>query len=62
MRVFYNEVEVLKRVSMAGNPHVIVMVGYIAQENPPAIVMEFTPLGNLHDFLVKVKDDVSVVC
>ena len=52
----------LKRVSMAGNPHVIVMVGYIAQENPPAIVMEFTPLGNLHDFLVKVKDDVSVVC
>ena len=34
------------------------MVGYIARENPPAIVMEFAPLGSLHDFLVKVKEEV----
>ena len=62
MQTFYNEVEVLKKVSMAGNPHVTVMMGYIAQENPPAIVMEFAPLGTLHDFIIKVKDEVSTVC
>ena len=58
MRTFYNEVAILKRLSRRGNPHVITMVGYIARENPPAIVMEFAPLGSLHDFLVKIKEEV----
>ena len=58
MRTFYSEVAILKRLSRRGNPHIITMVGYIARENPPAIVMEFAPLGSLHDFLVKVKEEV----
>ena len=58
MRTFYNEVAILKKLSRKGNPHVITMVGYIARENPPAIVMEFAPLGSLRDFLVKVKEEV----
>ena len=58
MQTFYNEVAILKKVSRRGNPHVITMVGFIARENPPAIVMEFAPLGSLRDFLVKVKEEV----
>ena len=34
------------------------MIGYITQENPPAIVLEYAPFGNLHDFLVKFRDEV----
>ena len=60
MQTFHNEIAILKKLSMNGNPHVITMVGYIARENPPAIVMEFAPLGSLHDFLVKVKEEVRV--
>ena len=60
MQTFYNEVEILKKLSMLCNPHVITMVGYIARENPPAIVMEFAPLGSLRDFLVKVKNEVRL--
>ena len=61
MQAFYNEVAIMKRVSRGGNPHVITMVGYIPREYPPAIVMEFAPLSTLLKFLMKVKDDVSVV-
>ena len=61
MQTFHNEVAILKKLSMNGNPHVIAMVGYIARENPPAIVMEFAPLGSLHDFLIKVKEEVRVI-
>ena len=61
MQDFYNEVAIMKRVSRGGNPHVITMVGYIPWEYPPAIVMEFAPLSTLLKFLMKVKDDVSVV-
>ena len=60
MQTFYNEVEILKKLSMLCNPHVITMVGYIARENPSAIVMEFAPLGSLRDFLVKVKNEVRL--
>ena len=61
MQDFYNEVAIMKRVSRGGNPHVITMVGYIPWEYPPAIVMEFAPLSTLLKFLMKVKDDVSIV-
>ena len=61
MQAFYNEVAVMKRASRRGNPHIITMVGYIPREYPPAIVMEFAPLSTLLKFLMKVKDDVSVV-
>ena len=57
---FYHEIAMLKKVSTGQNPYVINMVGYIAQENPPAIVMEYAQFGNLHDFLVKFRDEVRV--
>ena len=62
MQTFYNEVAILKKVSRRGHPHVITMVGYIVQDRPPAIVMEFAPLGTLHDFLAKVKNQVGTAC
>ena len=61
MQAFYNEVAIMKRVSRRGHPHVITMVGYIPRDYPLAIVMEFAPLSTLLKFLIKVKDEVSVV-
>ena len=58
MYTFYHEIAILKKVSTGQNPHVINMIGYITQENPPAIVLEYAPFGNLHDFLVKFRDEV----
>ena len=58
MEAFYNEVAIMKRVSVRGHPHVITMVGYIPRGFPPAIVMEFAPLSTLLKFLMKIKDDV----
>ena len=61
MEAFYNEVAIMKRVSVRGHPHVITMVGYIPRGVPPAIVMEFAPLSTLLKFLMKIKDDVRAV-
>ena len=61
MEAFYNEVAIMKRVSVRGHPHVITMVGYIPRGFPPAIVMEFAPLSTLLKFLMKIKDDVRAV-
>ena len=58
MYAFYHEIAILKKVSTGQNLHVINMIGYITQENPPAIVLEYAPFGNLHDFLVKFRDEV----
>ena len=61
MQAFYNEVAIMKRVSRMGHPHVITKVGYIPRDYPSAINMEFAPLSTFLKFLMKVKDDVSVV-
>ena len=53
----YREVAIMKKLSSIGNSHVIHLVGCI--RNPAAIVMEYAPLGNLYDYLIKYKNVVS---
>ena len=58
LQTLYNEITIMQKISTGRNAHVITLVGYIVQETPPAIVMEYAPFGNLYDFLSKFKDEV----
>ena len=55
---FYSEVAVMTKVSTGAHPNVISMVGCIIEKPYPAVVMEYAPLGNLHSFLLKYKNEV----
>ena len=58
MDCFYNEVAAMTKVSAGAHPNVISMVGCIPEQPCPAVVMEYAPLGNLHSFLLKYKNEV----
>ena len=60
MDCFYNEVAVMIKVSLEGHQNVITLVGCIPELPYPAIIMEYAPLGNLHGFLLKYKNQVRV--
>ena len=60
MDCFYNEVAVMIKVSLEGHQNVINLVGCIPELPYPAIIMEYAPLGNLHGFLLKYKNQVRV--
>ena len=50
----------MMKVSSEGHRNVIKLVGCIPQQPYPSIVMEYAPLGNLHGFLTKFKNEVMV--
>ena len=55
----YCEIVVMMKVSTRAHPNMIGMVGCIPEQPSPAIVMEYAPLGNLHSFLLKYKNEVG---
>ena len=56
---FRSELAVMMKVSTGAHPNVIRMVGCIPEVPYPAVVMEYAPLGNLHNFLWRYKNQVS---
>ena len=60
MDYFYSEAAIMMKVSSEGHQNVIKLVGCIPQQPFPSIVMEYAPLGNLHGFLTKFKNEVKV--
>ena len=56
---FRSELAVTMKVSTGAHPNVIRMVGCIPEVPYPAVVMEYAPLGNLHNFLLRYKNQVS---
>ena len=56
---FRSELAVMMKVSTGAHPNVIRMVGCIPEVPYPAVVMEYAPLGNLHNFLLRYKNQVS---
>ena len=56
---FCSELAVMMKVSTGAHPNVIRMVGCIPEVPYPAVVMEYAPLGNLHSFLLRYKNQVS---
>ena len=60
MEYFYNEVAIMIKASTEGHRNVITLMGCIPELPYPAIIMEYAPLGNLHNFLLKYKNHVRV--
>ena len=58
MHVFLREIELMKRVSMTGNDHIVQIIGCIINEPPIAMVMEYVPFGDLHSNLLQWKEQV----
>ena len=58
--MFIDEINVMKRVSVGNNPHVLKMLGCVTATNPMMLVLQFVPLGNLKNYLraMKTADDV----
>ena len=58
MHIFFQEIELMKRVSITGNIHIVQIIGCILNEPPIAMVMEYVPFGDLHSNLVQWKEQV----
>ena len=56
---FRTELAVMMKVSTGAHLNVVRMVGCIPDAPYPAVVMEYAPLGNLHNFLLRYKNQVS---
>ena len=58
--MFMDEINVMKTVSAANNPHVLKMLGCVTATNPMMLVLQFVPQGNLKNYLraMKTTDDV----
>ena len=57
MNLFLKEIELMKRVSATGNNHIVQIIGCILSD-PPAMVMEYVPFGDLRSNLVQWKEQV----
>ena len=58
--MFTDEINVMKRVSVGNNPHVLKMLGCVTATNPMMLVLQFVPQGNLKNYLraMKTADNV----
>ena len=48
----------MKKVSMTGNNHIVQLIGCILSEAPMAMIMEYSPFGDLHSNLLMWKEQV----
>ena len=59
VETFLTEIDIMKRVSIGNNAHVVKMVGCITMSVPLALVLEFVSQGNLRDYLKSAGKAVS---
>ena len=51
----------MKKVSTTGNNHIVQLIGCILSEAPMAMIMEYSPFGDLHSNLLTWKDQVCIM-
>ena len=54
-KLFTEEINVMKRVSVGNNPHVLKMIGCVTTTLPVMLVMQYVPNGSLKDYLRATK-------
>lgn len=62
MESFLAEIQMLKRVSRGGCPHVVNLVAASSFADPVLMVMELAPYGSLLDYLRRSRQHVSMQC
>ena len=60
--MFMDEIDVMKKVSDANNPHILQMIGCVTTTFPMMLLLQFVPNGSLKDYLraSRIATDVSV--
>ena len=58
INLFRKEIELMKRVCLTGNNHIVQIIGCILFEPPIAMVMEYVPFGDLRNNLLQWKEQV----
>ena len=48
----------MKKVSTTGNNHIVQLIGCILSKAPMAMIMEYSPFGDLHSNLLMWKEQV----
>ena len=59
---FISEIEMMKKVSVGNNPHIVKMVGCVTLSSPLKLLLEYVLNGNLRDYLQKYRSSVSWMC
>ena len=55
---FVNEIEMMKKVAMGANPHVVGLIGCVTREEPLCLITEYLKYGDLHSYLHSIKKEV----
>jgi serine/threonine protein kinase len=59
-QIFLKEIELMKKVSTTGNNHIVQLIGCILSKAPMAMIMEYSPFGDLHSNLLMWKEQGNV--
>ena len=51
LKAFYDEIELIKKVSVDINPHVVKLIGCVTNRSPMAILLEYAAHGDLLHYL-----------
>ena len=57
---FVNEIEMMKRVAMGANPHVVGLIGCVTREEPLCLIIEYLKYGDLRSYLHSIKEEVCL--
>ena len=60
-KLFMDEIEVMKRVSCGGNPHILKMLACVTTTFPMMLILQYVSHGSLKDYL-RVMKNVGVKC
>ena len=53
-----NEIEMMKKVAMGSNPHVVGLIGCVTREEPLCLIIEYLKYGDLRSYLHSIKEEV----
>ena len=58
---FLSEIELMKKIAMGNNPHVVNMVGCVTIQEPLSLITEFVKHGDLLSYLRTSRKSVSML-
>lgn len=53
-----NEIDMMKKVAMGNNTHVVGLIGCVTVEEPLCLVIEYLQYGDLQSYLHNIKKEV----
>ena len=57
-----NEIEMMKRITLSGNPHIVNMIGCVTRSEPVCLMSELVTYGSLLSYLRTHQKKVQLTC